>query len=70
MYCYYPLDSDSTLEINLTKHLKISKLFSSIKMVLTDENIFLNYKKAPINTLVVSHNNYISFYFLQTVALS
>ena len=29
-YCDYPLDSDSTLEINLTKHLKNSKLFSSI----------------------------------------
>ena len=48
-------------------------------MVLTDENGFWNYKKASINTLVVSHNNNIPFsYFanvkhtwnsMQTVAL-
>ena len=27
LYCDYPLDNVSTLEINLTKHLKISTLF-------------------------------------------
>ena len=27
MYCNYPLDNESTLEINLTNHLKISTLF-------------------------------------------
>ena len=31
MYCDYPLDTDSTLEINLTKHLKISTLFNQFK---------------------------------------
>ena len=61
MYCDYPLDNDSTLEINLTKHLKISTLFYSIQTVLTDENGFWNYKKASINTLVVSHHANISF---------
>ena len=80
MQCDYHLDSDSTLEITLTKHLKILTLFSSIKTVLTDENGFWNYKKASINTLVVSHNNNLSFsYFanvkhtwnsMQTVALN
>ena len=80
MYCDYPLDNDSTLEINLTKHLKSSTLFESILTVLTDENEFWNNNKASINTLVVSHNNNISFlYFanvkhtwnsMQTVALN
>ena len=68
MYCAYPLDNDVfTLEINLTKHLKISTLFSSIKTVLSDVNVFWNYKKASINTLVVSHNNNISLSYFANV---
>ena len=40
MFCDYPLDNDSILEINLTKHFNISTLFSSIETVLIDENGF------------------------------
>ena len=36
-------------------------------MVLTDENGFWNYKKAAINTLVVSHNGNISFLYFANV---
>ena len=67
MYCDYPLDNDSTLEINLTKHLKILTLFESILTALTDENGFWNNKYASINTLVISHKNNVSFSYFASV---
>ena len=66
MYLDYPLDNAYTLEINLTKHLKISTLFSSIKTVRTDENGLWKHKKALIDTLVVIHNDNISFSYIAT----
>ena len=36
-------------------------------MIFTDENGLWNNKKAPINTLVISHNNNISFSYFANV---
>ena len=61
MFCDYPLDNDSTLEINLTNIERFQHCFNQFKMMLTDEKGFCNNKKTSINTLVVSHNDNISF---------
>ena len=49
------------------KHVKISTLFLSIKTVLTGVNEFWSIKKASMNTLVVSHNDNISFSYFTNV---
>ena len=67
MYCDYPLDNDSTLEINLTKHLKSLTLFKSISMALTDENGVWNNKYASIITLVVSYKDNVTFSYFANV---
>ena len=77
MYYDYPLDNDSTLETNLTKHLID---FNIVLINFKGPKWILELQKASINTLVVSHNDNISFsYFanvkhtwnsMQTVALN
>ena len=67
MYCDYPLDNDSILEINLINILRFQHCFRSMKTVQTDENGFWNNKDASINTLVVSHNDNVSFSYFANV---
>ena len=60
MYCDYPLDIASILKINLTKRTVFNFVIINLK-ILTDVNGFWSSKKLSINTLIVSHNDNISF---------
>ena len=42
MFCDYPFDNDSTLEINLTNIERFQHCFDQFKMMLTDEKGFCN----------------------------
>ena len=67
MNCDYPLYNDSTLKINLTKHLKITTLFKYFQTALTGEKRFWKNKYALINALVVSHKDNVSFTYFANV---
>ena len=61
MHCDYPLDNDSILEINLKTFYDFNIVFNQCKWSLLMKMDFGITKNASINTLVVSHNDSVSF---------